>query len=144
MKKTYDESELKEIANSVFEQFPNCDKVFATTDGNTFLNKNRAELHAGPKGKVVTIERPIVAEKKEVKEYAINATKTVEKVKAATTLEELKQFTEDDRKTVIDAVEKKTAELTAAIEVKGAENVTDATKDVPDTNKSGATTDNQE
>ena len=144
MKKTYDESELKELANKVFEQFPNSDKVFATTDGNIFLNKNRAELHAGPKGKILTIERPIETEKKATKEYALNSKDTIAKVKAATTLEELKQFTDDERKGVIDAVEKRTAELTADITVKDSKDVTgEASKDASGTGDA-TTTDNQE
>jgi lipopolysaccharide export system protein LptA len=39
--------ELKAAAKAALKNYPNAKKVFATLDGNVFLDKNRAELHAG-------------------------------------------------------------------------------------------------
>lgn len=58
MKKTYSESELKEKAAKIFEQYPLAAEAHATSDGNVFLLKNRAQLHAGRKGNVITFKRP--------------------------------------------------------------------------------------
>lgn len=112
MKKTYSESELKELAKEVFEQFPNANTVFATVDGNVFLEKNRAEIHAGKTGRIFTIERPIVKEAS--KEVITKADDVIKLIAEVTTIEALDAFKADTRKTVIKAVEDKTAELEAA------------------------------
>lgn len=55
MKKTYSKAELEKKAQGVFKDYPKANKVFATTDGQFFLDENRANLHAGAKGKVIEI-----------------------------------------------------------------------------------------
>jgi hypothetical protein len=114
MKKTYTESELKELAKEVFNQFPGKNTVFATLDGNVFLEKNRAEMHAGTKGRVLPFDRPI--EKPTVKETLTKAEDLIKAISEVETIEELEVFKADTRKTVIKAVEEKTAELEAAKE----------------------------
>lgn len=121
MKKTYSESELKENqVKAAFKQYPDAKKVFATTDGNVFLNENRANLHAGAKGTVFTFEK---AAKQDTNKQ-LNATDTISAIDACETLEALKAFEGDERKTVIEAYNKKREALAEALKVVGAENVT--------------------
>lgn len=114
--KTYSEDELKELAKGVFEQFPNADQVFATVDGNTFLERNRADIHAGAKGRVLVIDRPIAEvvddSKKDKAGTKILADDAIKAIALVETLEGLEPFKADTRSTVIKAVEAKTAELT--------------------------------
>ena len=49
MKKTYSKAELEKKAKDVFKEYPSAKSLFATTDGQFFLDKNRANLHAGAK-----------------------------------------------------------------------------------------------
>lgn len=113
MKKTYSESELQELATGVFEQYPTATTVYATVDGNVFLEKNRAEMHAGNKGRVLPLERPI---EKEVAKAAkpAKAEDLIKAIAEVKTMEELEPFKTDTRATVIKAVQEKTAELEAA------------------------------
>ena len=56
MKKSYSKTELTEHSKAVFKNYPTVKVVFATTDGQFFLDENRANLHATAEGKVFTIE----------------------------------------------------------------------------------------
>ena len=56
MKKTYSKAELEKKAKDVFKEYSNANSLFATTDGQFFLDQNRANLHAGAKGNVIEIE----------------------------------------------------------------------------------------
>lgn len=112
MKKTYSESELKELAQEVLKQYPAANTVHATVDGNIFLEKNRAEIHAGKKGRVFPFDRPIV--KEAAKELVSKVEDVIKAIAEVTTVEELEAFKADTRKTVIKAVEEKTAALEAA------------------------------
>ena len=135
MKKAYSESELKDKAAETFEQFPTVNTVHATVDGNVFLDANRARLHAGVEGRVLPFDRPVEAKEatgdKQPKEYPLNSTNTVKAIKAKQTLEELEQFKDDERKTVIDALEKRKNEILESLSV-NAETVTGTN---PDTDK---------
>lgn len=114
MKKTYSEAELKEKANQTFADYPAAKKVYATVDGNIFLQENRANIHVGPKGMVYPFDRPAEAAAEAKGEQAVypeNAVKTVAKVMQAQSLDELEPFKNDERATVQKAVEKRTAEL---------------------------------
>jgi hypothetical protein len=133
MKKTYSESELKgNQVKAAFEQYPDAKKVFATTDGNVFLSENRANLHAGAKGTVFTFEKVEKVEKaakaeitaKQESTKPLNATDTIAAIDACKTLEDLKAFEGDERKTVLEAYNKKSEALAEALKVVGAENVT--------------------
>ena len=103
----------KDIAQRVaatFKKFPTVDTVYATADGNVFIDKNRAAEHAGNKGKYTAYlrkeEAPADETPKTVKEL-------LAEIKEATTVEQLEKYTQDEhRKTVLEAVEKRTAELT--------------------------------
>lgn len=112
MKKTYSESELKGLAEKVFEQYPNQNEVFATSDGNVFLMKNRAELHAGSKGNVYPIKREV---KTEVVE--LNAADSIKAIVNAENLEALEAFKADERKSVKAAYTKKVEEFLKIKEV---------------------------
>jgi hypothetical protein len=51
--------DLKKLAQAALKTNPGAEKIFATTDGNTFISKNHANLHAntnrtGKKMKVTT------------------------------------------------------------------------------------------
>lgn len=114
------EAKIKENVVKAFEDFPETDTVYATSDGQVFLNKNRAELHATPKGKVYPYNRSDFVQKEEpLKEdkAVLNAKSTVEAIKEATTLDELKAFEDDTRKTVLEALDKRKAELLEELEV---------------------------
>lgn len=109
MYKELSKQKLEEKASVVFKDFPNANKVYATTDGNIFIEENRAWLHAGAKGKVIVMERPVVDEPKKVK----TAAEIIEEIKSATTTEQLHVFEKDEkRKTVLKAIEDKRTELT--------------------------------
>lgn len=96
--KTYNEDELQAKAKKVFKEFTKAKVVFATTDGNVFLSRNFAELHAGPKGRVLEIERNIEPEKTAfVNELNVNDTNALI---AKATLEELAKYAADERITV--------------------------------------------
>lgn len=108
MNKTYSESELEGFAQKTFEQYPTAKEIFVTEDGQCFLMKNRAELHAGAKGKVYTFEKKTEAEKPAPK---MNAKDTIAAIKAAETLEALAAFSADDRKSVVEAYNKRKLKL---------------------------------
>lgn len=103
-KKTYSETELKAKTVAIFERFTTAESVFATTDGNIFLDKNRAELHAG-KGRVIQFDRPVPAPeaKEEPKMTAKDAIALIE----TAALEDLAAFADDQRKTVQEAYQKR-------------------------------------
>lgn len=103
-KKTYSEAELKQKAEPVFDRFTNAESVFATTDGNVFLDRNRAELHAG-KGRVIQFDRPVPAPEapEEPKMTAKDAIALIE----TAALEDLAAFADDQRKTVQEAYQKR-------------------------------------
>lgn len=88
MKQTYNREQLARKAQGVFEEFPGTLEVYATTDGNIFLEKNYAQLHAGEKGNVFTIERPVAKPtQKEEGSRAKAEAKPVAKVASATKAE---------------------------------------------------------
>lgn len=107
-KKTYSEAELKQKAEPVFDRFTNAESVFATTDGNVFLDRNRAELHAG-KGRVIQFDRPVPTPEapEEPKMTAKDAIALIE----TAALEDLADFANDQRKTVQEAYQKRLAIL---------------------------------
>ncbi|MBF6607761.1 MAG: hypothetical protein ITG00_03380, partial [Flavobacterium sp.] len=96
-KKIYTQEELQARANDALKQFPTVNKVYATVDGNVFVDKNRAELHAGPKGRVLPFERTIEVAPRE---YDLNAKDTIAAIKATAKIEDLEAFKSDERKSV--------------------------------------------
>ncbi|GHV40440.1 hypothetical protein FACS1894179_06980 [Bacteroidia bacterium] len=51
-----DKSELKKVADSVFERYPNVDKVFVTSDGQAFFEEAHAKNHAAQNKKHKELE----------------------------------------------------------------------------------------
>lgn len=87
-----------------FQKFPQATEAFETQDGQVFLNENRANLHAGPKG---TVKKHSKSEVVETPEKKITAVDAIEKINKAETVDELKPFEGDTRKTVIEAYNEK-------------------------------------
>lgn len=87
-----------------FQKFPHATEAFETPDGQVFLNENRANLHAGPKGTVKTHKK---SELNKTDDKKITAVEAIEKINAAETVEELTPFEGDTRKTVIEAYNEK-------------------------------------
>ncbi len=56
MGKLLSKSELEKKAESFFKTYTDADKAFITNDGNAFLSKNRADLHAASKKELKVIE----------------------------------------------------------------------------------------
>lgn len=107
MKKEFSKEELQERANEVFEQFPKAEKVHATLDGNTFLEENRAKLHAG-KGMVVTFEKPVFEAIAKPK----TANELIEEINLIEIIEVLETLAlNETRKTVLEAITKRRAVL---------------------------------
>lgn len=103
--------ELQAKADRVFAEFPKAEKVYATTDGNVFLEENRANLHA-KKGKVIPFDRPLSPEplKEDNKDVKYTAVQAIELIKEAD-LVGLAQFANDTRKTVVEAYQARLEEL---------------------------------
>lgn len=104
--------ELKEKAEEILKEFPTANKVYATVDGNVFLEENRARLHATVKGTVMEFTRePVLVETSGDKPAP--AKEVIEAIKIAETKEDLEAFATDTRKSVKDAFEKRLAEIEA-------------------------------
>lgn len=116
--KTYSKKELEKLAQKVFEQYPTSNQVFATVDGNIFLHKNRAELHS--KDTIYTFDRPGKAVEptddtdSTGSDTKVDYREAIKAIKEAETLEAIKPFAEDDRKSVKAAYDAKKKELEAA------------------------------
>ncbi|MDR1408264.1 MAG: hypothetical protein LBJ23_09505 [Tannerella sp.] len=109
-------SELKNVAEDVFRRYPAIDRVFATSDGQVFFEKAHAENHASPNKKRGELEiESFLREKKSVG-AAKNAKLLIEDIAAAADTEAVTAIldaerTGDNRKSVIDAAEKKIEKL---------------------------------
>ena len=92
------------------------DVLFANPLGEFFTSENLGNLSLKPGQKLEKFERPKEKVSEEV-EYEFSAKDTVAKIKEVASLEDLKAYETDTRKSVKEAFEKKTAELIASIEV---------------------------
>lgn len=92
------------------------DVLFANPLGEFFTSENLGSLSLKPGQKLEKFERPKEKASEEV-EYEFNAKDTVAKIKEVASLEDLKAYETDTRKSVKEAYEKKHAELVASIEV---------------------------
>ena len=109
------EKDIKKIVAETFEKFPTTDTVYATKDGNVFIEENRAKLHAGKDGKYSTHQRIITAVEETVPMRTVK--ELVAESKEVTAVDDLQKYVHGEtRKTVLDAVEKRTAELVQAVE----------------------------
>ena len=113
--------------------------LWANPKGEFFTSENIGNLSLKPGQKLEKFERPqdvpeIVLDEKVV---VLNTTKTIEAIQKVVSLEELKGFEADERKTVKEAYAKRNAELTAAITVTGANTETGATDGAAGTETNG-------
>lgn len=111
----------KQAAEKLFAETTH-DVLFANPKGEFFTSENIGALSLKPGEKLEKFERTPKEESIVEKVYELNAKDTVTKVKEVSSLEELKAFDYDDRKSVKEAVEKKAAELIATIKVVGTSN----------------------
>jgi hypothetical protein len=115
--------ELKKIADDIFKRFPKEGKVFVTSDGQAFLDGTHAKSHArnnrtGKELKLETFLAP--SNSPEAGEPESSKSKTAEKlineITVATEVETVQAILDAEnadgkRKTVLEAAEKKIAEL---------------------------------
>ncbi|RLZ08595.1 hypothetical protein [Faecalibacter macacae] len=133
MQKKYSKSELEKQANVYFSENEDVAKVFCTTDGQIFLEENRADLHAkseekmavfafqNPRANEEVVEAETEISLKESAGYLIGAFQLV------TDVELLKKFLAEEqegkkRKTVLEVLESRIAEL-ATEGIEGTEDV---------------------
>lgn len=112
--------------DTVFEQNPNIDVYFKTSDGESFYNENDAKNYAKKlkDKKVQRIVRGVSSESEspENKQASGGAPKldyreAIKAIEASETLEQLEQFKDYPQPSVVKALEEKRAELTANIDV---------------------------
>lgn len=113
--KTLSKKDLQEKADKVFQQFPTAKKVFATVDGNVFLQKNRAELHS--KDTIYKFERQSSSNQAGKQKILSKAKDIIEFIQGATDLESILPYADDTRSTVIEAYTLKAGEMAKELEV---------------------------
>ena len=105
---------IEQIVAETFEKFPTENTLYSTADGNVFIDENRAQLHAGVKGKYTIHTR--VVDQKTLEPKKKTAQEIIAEIKEVTTLEALQEYVADEeRKSVLKAIEERTAELTASL-----------------------------
>lgn len=109
----------KQAADALFASTAH-DTLWANPAGEFFTTENTGSLSLKKGEKLEKFERAATAASTPEKEYELNAKDTIAKIKATTSLEDLKAFEADERKSVIAVYEAKKAELTAVIELTGA------------------------
>ncbi len=109
--------ELKIIADGVFEQFPNENKVFVTSDGQAFLDEVHAKNHSknNRTGKELKLETFLREDEKKA-DTSKKSEELINEINIATELEVVKAILEAEqagkkRKTVLEAAEAKITEL---------------------------------
>ena len=119
MSKQYSKSELEKKSKEYFTQNKEVKEIFYTTDGQPFLMENRADIHAkASKLDVFGFKNP--NEKQSIENdsevLASNATTAIGMIKQEVSVEALKALLSIEnsgkkRVSVIDAIEKRIAEL---------------------------------
>lgn len=117
MKKTYSKTDLEKKVDAFFKTHPSALEAHATTDGYFFLNKNRANLHAGPKGNVFTFENENNQDNEADKPKKQSASELINSVAKIEGLDVLNKILDlevagKNRTTVVDAVTKRIEALT--------------------------------
>lgn len=113
-----DKSKMKEVADSVFKRYPTADTVHITSDGQSFFDKVFAQNHAAPqKGRKELVVETFHREE-ENGEFK-NSKAVIAEIKTATTVEAVQAIQDaenagDKRKGVLEACEKRIAELNTA------------------------------
>ena len=101
--------ELRQESASIFAQFPTASTLYATRDGQFFLDQNRAKLHAG-RGQVVDIHKD-EDDTEEGQAIALNAKETAKQIMEVKTIAELEAYANDQRVAVKKAYDRRLAEL---------------------------------
>jgi hypothetical protein len=109
--------ELKQTANELFASTTH-NVLFANPRGEFFSSKNMGQIGLGSDEELVEFNRSTETEETPVQ--PLNAGETIAKIEAVTTVEDLKAFEADDRKTVQAAYTEKLEKLIAGIHVVGA------------------------
>jgi hypothetical protein len=113
---------IKQAADALFASTA-YNVLWSNLKGEFFTSENTGSLSLKKGEKLTKHERSEAVVAKEKKEVVVlNPLETISKIQGVTSLEALKEFEADKRKTVIAAYEDKRAELTAAITVVGATN----------------------
>lgn len=134
--KQLSKEEIEKKVAETFKGFPHTKKLYATLDGNVFIEENRAKLHATIKGTVLEFDRPIEASE-ENEPIKMSAQEVIKLILEAQTLEDLAKYATDERKTVKAAFEKRSEELEADVdqddeEVEVTQELLDANPDLVD------------
>ncbi|MNS03118.1 hypothetical protein D3C72_344460 [compost metagenome] len=116
MKATYSKSELKELAKDHFKSL-GVKRLYATTDGQFFLNEGRCQLHAGSTHTVYAIDNEDPEQAEQVKEKPVSV-EELKKALPSMSMEELQaallhETAGANRKTATAAIEAQIAVLLA-------------------------------
>jgi hypothetical protein len=113
---------FKQAADALFASTAH-NTLWANPKGEFFTSENTGNLSLKPGQKLSKFERTVAAEATEENASKVakvlNAQETINAILKTTSLEELKAFEADERKTVKAEYQTKHAELTAAINVVG-------------------------
>ena len=108
--------DLENIAKDVFKRFPSENKVFVTSDGQAFLNEAHAKNHAmnNRTGKELKLETFLREAEGDTTEKS--AAEWIEYIATLTDVNAVKDILDGEskgkkRKSIVDAAEKKIAEL---------------------------------
>ena len=125
----------KQTAEKLFASTTH-DVLWANPKGEFFTSENLGSLSLKAGQKLTKFERTEKSEKEaaDVKVSEVNIKDTIAKIKAVDSLEALKAFESDDRKSVKQVYDWKLNQLTEAITVVGAKNVANGNEDT-DTKK---------
>ena len=125
----------KQTAEKLFASTTH-DVLWANPKGEFFTSENLGSLSLKAGQKLTKFERTEKSEKEaaDVKVPELNIKDTIAKIKAVGSLEALKAFESDDRKSVKQVYDWKLNQLTEAITVVGAKNVANGNEDT-DTKK---------
>ena len=125
----------KQTAEKLFASTTH-DVLWANPKGEFFTSENLGSLSLKAGQKLTKFERSEKSEKEvtDVKVSEVNIKDTIAKIKAVGSLEALKAFESDDRKSVKQVYDWKLNQLTEAITVVGAKNVANGNEDT-DTKK---------
>lgn len=120
----------KQTAEKLFASTTH-DVLWANPKGEFFTSENIGSLSLKAGQKLTKFERSEKSEKEvtDVKVAEVNIKDTIAKIKAVDSLEALKAFESDDRKSVKQVYDWKLKQLTEAITVVGAKNVANVNED---------------
>ena len=120
----------KQTAEKLFASTTH-DVLWANPKGEFFTSENIGSLSLKAGQKLTKFERSEKSEKEvtDVKVAEVNIKDTIAKIKAVDSLEALKAFESDDRKSVKQVYDWKLKQLTEAITVVGAKNVANGNED---------------